>query len=138
MRKHRLDALFLIQVYFGSKFCPFWKFLVFEFLLGISETLLCSMSASQVKIDSLLDVHQLLMLFLESLMYSEPRTVSFIIFYNMSCLLLLVLLLHIRMYECYPFSPPYAITIANVVILLLSLVNNNFDFHGIIIIVIIK
>jgi hypothetical protein len=28
---------------------PFWKLLVSEFLLGISETLHCSMSALQVK-----------------------------------------------------------------------------------------
>jgi hypothetical protein len=44
---------------------PFWKLLVSEFLLGISETLHCSMSALQVKIVPLLDVHQLLMLALE-------------------------------------------------------------------------
>jgi hypothetical protein len=41
---------------------PFWK-LASEFLLGISETLHCSMSAPRVKIVPLLDVHQLLMLF---------------------------------------------------------------------------
>jgi hypothetical protein len=37
-RRHRLDAL-LTQVYIGFKFCPS------EFLLGISETWHCSMSA---------------------------------------------------------------------------------------------
>jgi hypothetical protein len=35
--------------------------LVFEFLLGTSETLLCSTSVPQVKIVPLLDAHQLLM-----------------------------------------------------------------------------
>jgi hypothetical protein len=35
----------------------FWKLLVSEFLLGISETLYCSMSAFQVKIVPLLDAH---------------------------------------------------------------------------------
>jgi hypothetical protein len=35
----------------------FWKLLVSEFLLGISETLHCSMSAFQVKIVPLLDAH---------------------------------------------------------------------------------
>jgi hypothetical protein len=39
----------------------FWKLLVSEFLLGISETLLCSVSAPHVKIVPLLDVRQLLM-----------------------------------------------------------------------------
>jgi hypothetical protein len=36
---------------------PFWKLLVSEFLLGISETLHCSMSALEVKIVPLLDAH---------------------------------------------------------------------------------
>jgi hypothetical protein len=45
-----------------------------EFLLGISETLRCSMSALQVKIVPLLDVHQLLMFFARTLTYSEPET----------------------------------------------------------------
>jgi hypothetical protein len=39
----------------------FWKLLVSEFLLGISKILHYSMSAPQVKIVPLLDVHQLLM-----------------------------------------------------------------------------
>jgi hypothetical protein len=52
----------------------FWKFSVSEFLLGISETLHCSVSAPHVKIVHLLDVHQLLMLFAEMLTYLEPET----------------------------------------------------------------
>jgi hypothetical protein len=51
---------------------PFWKLLVSEFRLGISETLHCSMSALQVKIVPLLDAYQLLMLF--------ERTLIIIIF----------------------------------------------------------
>jgi hypothetical protein len=39
---------------------PFWKLLASEFLLGISETFHCSVSARHVKIVPLLDVHQLL------------------------------------------------------------------------------
>jgi hypothetical protein len=62
---------------------PFWKLLVSEFLLGISETLLYSMSALHVKIVPLLDVHQLLMLSAGTLLYLEPRELSLIIFYNM-------------------------------------------------------
>jgi hypothetical protein len=62
---------------------PFWKLLVSEFLLGISETLHCSMSALRVKIVPLLDVHQLLILFAGTLTYSEPETFTLIIFYNM-------------------------------------------------------
>jgi hypothetical protein len=42
----------------------FWKPLVFESLLGISKTFICSMSALLVKIIFLLDAHQLLMLLL--------------------------------------------------------------------------
>jgi hypothetical protein len=62
---------------------PFWKLLVSEFLLGISETLLCSMSASHLKIVPLLDVHQLLMLSAGTLTYLEPGTFSSVILYNM-------------------------------------------------------
>jgi hypothetical protein len=69
IRRHRLDALFLIQVYLLNSVLLFWKLLVSEFLLGISETLLCSMSASHVKIVPLLDVHQLIMLFAGPLTY---------------------------------------------------------------------
>jgi hypothetical protein len=61
---------------------PFWKLLVSVFLLGISETLHCSMSALQVKIVSLLGVHQLLMLSSGTLMYSEPETFTLINIYN--------------------------------------------------------
>jgi hypothetical protein len=61
----------------------FWKLLVSEFLLGISEILHCSMSAPRVKIVPLLDVQQLLMLFAETLTYSEPGTFTSVIYYNM-------------------------------------------------------
>jgi hypothetical protein len=61
----------------------FWILLVSEFLLGISETLHCSMSALQVKIVSLLDAHQPLMLFARTLTYSEPETFALIICYYM-------------------------------------------------------
>jgi hypothetical protein len=67
---------FLLKFTLVSNFVlPFWILLVFEFLLGIS--------VPHVKIVPLLDVHQLLMLFAEALTYSEPRTFSLIIFYNM-------------------------------------------------------
>jgi hypothetical protein len=62
---------------------PLWKFLVSEFLLGISETLHCSMSALQVKIVPLLDAHQLVMLFARTLTYAEPDMFILINFYNM-------------------------------------------------------
>jgi hypothetical protein len=48
---------------------PFWKLLVFETLLGISETFLCSVSALHLKTILLQDVHQLLMLSAGILMY---------------------------------------------------------------------
>jgi hypothetical protein len=52
---------------------------------SISVTLHCSVSPPHVKIVPLLDVHQLLMLFADTLTYSEPRMFSsivFIIWYN--------------------------------------------------------
>jgi hypothetical protein len=54
----------------------FWKLLAFEFLLGTSETLLCSVSAP------LLDALQLLMLFAGILTYLEPNLFSLIIYYK--------------------------------------------------------
>jgi hypothetical protein len=60
----------------------FWKLLFSELLLDISEISHCSMSAPRVQIVPLLDVHQLLMLFAETLTYSEPGTFSSVIFYN--------------------------------------------------------
>jgi hypothetical protein len=68
---------------------PLWKLLVSEFLLGILETLHCSMSALQVKIVPLLGTHQLLMLFARTLTYSEPDTFTLIHFYNMYTYLLM-------------------------------------------------
>jgi hypothetical protein len=56
---------------------PFWKLLVSEFLLVISGTLHCSMSALQIQIVPLLDVHQLPM-FAGTLTYSEPETFTLI------------------------------------------------------------
>jgi hypothetical protein len=81
VRRHRLDA--------RSKFCPlFWKLLVSEFLLCMSGTLHCSMSA-HLKIVPLLDVHQLLMLFPGTLTYSEPGTFS-IVFYNVIIIIIII------------------------------------------------
>jgi hypothetical protein len=83
-RRHRFDAHFLTQMYFGLNYgLPFWKLLVSEFLLGISETFHCSMFDLHVKIVPLLDVHQLLMLYKGTLTYLEPETFTLIIFYNM-------------------------------------------------------
>jgi hypothetical protein len=61
---------------------PFCKLLASEFLLGISESLHCSMSALQVKLVPLLNVQQLLMLFARTLTYSEPETFALIICCN--------------------------------------------------------
>jgi hypothetical protein len=62
---------------------PFWKLLVSEFMLGISETLHCSMSALQVKIVPLPEAHQVLVLFAGNLTYSEPQPFALINCYNM-------------------------------------------------------
>jgi hypothetical protein len=55
------------------------KLLVSEFLLGISETLHCSMSALKVKIVPLLHAHQLIMLSAGTLTYWEPEKFTLII-----------------------------------------------------------
>jgi hypothetical protein len=55
--------------------------LLLLYLLGTSETLLCSMFVLLVKI-VLLDALQLLKLFAGALMYSEPKLFLLIIFYN--------------------------------------------------------
>jgi hypothetical protein len=47
----------------------FWKLLVFEFLLSVFETFLCSMFALLATIFSLLNALQLLLLFGGTLMY---------------------------------------------------------------------
>jgi hypothetical protein len=66
---------FLLKFTLVSNFdLSFWKLLASEFLLGISETLLCSMSAPHLKTVPLLDVHQLLMLSAGTLTYLEPGT----------------------------------------------------------------
>jgi hypothetical protein len=54
------------------------KLLVFEFLLGISETFLCSVSALLVKIVLMLDVPQLLKLSVDTSMYLEPKLFLFV------------------------------------------------------------
>jgi hypothetical protein len=96
----------------------FWKLLVFGFLLGRSETLLCSMSAPHVKIVPLLDVHQLLMLSLGTLTYSEPRTFFLIIFYNVIIIIIIIIItcIYVCLYEYYSFSPHNGITIASVLL----------------------
>jgi hypothetical protein len=75
IRRHRLDALLLKFTLVSNSALSFWKLLVSEFLLGISETLQCSMSAPHVKIGPLLNVHQLL-IFAGTLTYSEPGMFS--------------------------------------------------------------
>jgi hypothetical protein len=60
----------------------FWKLSVFESLLGISETFLCTISALQLKTVLLQDVHQLLMLSAETLMCLKQILFPLVIFYK--------------------------------------------------------
>jgi hypothetical protein len=82
MRRHRLDALFLTQVYFGLKFCPS----VLE-IVGLRVPAQCIRDFSSFNVCSSckncpsLDVHQLLMS-AGTLTYLEPGTFSLIVFYN--------------------------------------------------------
>jgi hypothetical protein len=140
MMRNHLDALFLFQfTLILISVLPSWISLAFEFLLGISETFLCSMSAPRVRTAHPLNMNQLLMLFAGTLTYSETRKFSLIIFYNMLKFLLLLLLLHVRMYVCmyeyYPFSLHNALPITNILILIFSPVNDNVDISWIITII---
>jgi hypothetical protein len=78
-RRHRLDALFLIQVYFGLKFCPSVLEIVGLRVPARYITLHCSMVDAHVKIVPLLYVQQLLMLFAGMLTYSEPGKIFSIV-----------------------------------------------------------
>jgi hypothetical protein len=96
-------ASFLLKYTLVSKSALlFWKSLVSEFVLGISESLHCSMSSPHVKIVPLLDVHQLLMLFTETLTYSEPGTFSSAIYYNV-----IIVLISIIINICYIYKYIY-------------------------------
>jgi hypothetical protein len=98
----------------------FWKFLTFEFLLGISETFLCSESAPRVKIVPLLDVHQLLMLFFRDVDVFGATNVL------LNHILQYVIIIIITcMYEYYLFSLHNGLTIASVLVLLFPPVNDN-------------
>jgi hypothetical protein len=93
MRRHRLDALFLIQVYFGFKSCPS----VLEFVfLRVPARYIRDIALFNVwsfsKLVPLLDVHQLLMLSAGTSTYFDPETFSSVIYYNMLSLLLMIIL----------------------------------------------
>jgi hypothetical protein len=84
MRRYRLDALFLTQVYFRFKFCPsVLEIVVLRVPARYIRDFALSMSVLHAKIVPLLDVHQLLILSAGTLTYSEPETYTLIIFYNM-------------------------------------------------------
>jgi hypothetical protein len=94
MRRHGLDTLFLTQVYFGFKICSSVLEIVSlrvpaRYIRDFSLFNVCS----TCKQFPLLDVHQLLMLYAETLTYSETGIFSSVIFYNVQLLLLLILLL---------------------------------------------
>jgi hypothetical protein len=61
---------------------PFWIVLVFELLLNISEIILCSMSALQVKTVLRLDAQKLLMLFVGTVIYLKRKLCLSKICYN--------------------------------------------------------
>jgi hypothetical protein len=69
-----------------------WKLLILEFLLGMSETFLCPVSAFQGKIVLLLDALQLLMLFVVTLAYLERKLFFLVIFYNYTSLIIKILI----------------------------------------------
>jgi hypothetical protein len=60
----------------------FWKLLVSEFLLGISDFGSFSFCSSSKSCPSARDVHQLLMLSARTLTYFHSGTLSSVIFYN--------------------------------------------------------
>jgi hypothetical protein len=78
--------------------------MVFEFLLGMSETLLCSMSALQAKVVRLLDALQLLILFAGTLTYLETKRFLSVILYSGTFLIInIFVVFNMNTYIC--FSP---------------------------------
>jgi hypothetical protein len=82
MRRHHLDALFLIQVYFGSKFCPS--------VLAITAL---RVPSRYIRDFALFNVCSSSKYFYPArcagtLMYSEPYMLSLIIFYDAPCIIL--------------------------------------------------
>jgi hypothetical protein len=114
MRRHRLDALFLIQVYLCSKFCPSDLEIVAlrvparnirDFaLFGAARRVNTVLSAKYASADIVVSME---------LTCSGRRILSFIIFYNMLSLLLLLLYVCVCTYEYYSFSLHNDVTIAN-------------------------
>jgi hypothetical protein len=89
------EKIIITTVIFSLNFTLFLNFVLLfgncwssEFLLDTSETMLCLMSAPQVKMVPLLEVHQLLMLFAGTLTYLEPNLFPLIIFYKGTCIIL--------------------------------------------------
>jgi hypothetical protein len=81
----------------------FWNLLVFDILLGISETVFCSISALQVKVALLLDAFQLLMLFVGAPTYLEPKLFLLIIFCNGTFLIRVYWIINCIQVECVCF-----------------------------------
>jgi hypothetical protein len=83
-RRYHLDALFLIQVYLGFKFCPsLLKTVGLQVPVQyIRHFFLCSMSALRVKIVLLLDMLQIPMLFVGALSNLEPKMFLLVVFYS--------------------------------------------------------
>jgi hypothetical protein len=63
---------------------------VFEFLLVLSDTSLCSVSACLVKIFLLVDALQLLMLYVMKWTYLDPELFPLFIFYNLYFLIIII------------------------------------------------
>jgi hypothetical protein len=74
---------FLLKFYFVFKICPSVLEIVGLRVPALYIRDFALFNIPRVKIVPLLDVHQLLMLFAETLTYSEPGTFSCIIYYNM-------------------------------------------------------
>jgi hypothetical protein len=109
---------FLLKFALVSKFALlFWKLLVSEFLLGISEILHCSM-CTHVETVPLLDVHQLLMLFAETFKYSEPGTFSCVIYYNDIIAVIIIIIIICIIYK-YIFNFSILFMLVQLLLLLL-------------------
>jgi hypothetical protein len=69
----------------------FWKLLILEILLGVSETLHCSVSAFQEIIAFLLDALELVIIFATTVMCLEPKSILLMMFYDRIFLLIKIL-----------------------------------------------
>jgi hypothetical protein len=139
VRRHGLDVHFLTQVYLGSKFCPS----VLEILgLRVSARYIRDFTSFNVcssckNCSSARRASAANVVCRDVDVFDAKDVLLNHILHYVIVIIIVIIIIIIRMYKYYLFSLRNGVTNANVLILLLSPVDDNFDFHGIINIIII-